>query len=355
MSKAERIMSALPQGVDGAIITSSHNRRYLTGFPSSAGTVLVTSQASYFLTDFRYIEAARRVVRDMECIEYKRQTEVLRELMQRHGLHTLAVEDEGLTRYEFMQLQSALDGVCLQGNILDNILKSLRLVKTRDELDKIRQAQELTDYGFEYILTRIKEGRTERDIALELEFAIRRQGAEAAAFEFIVVSGENSALPHGVPSDRELRRGDFVTMDFGAVVDGWHSDMTRTVAIGSCSDEQSTVYDTVLAAQRAALSSLRSGLGCVEGDAAARNVIESAGYRDCFGHGSGHGVGVEIHEGPRMSPLAGDERLREGSVVTVEPGIYLPGRFGVRIEDMVYITADGCVNLTKSPKELIVI
>lgn len=355
MTKVEQLAAALPQGIDGAIISSAHNRRYLTGFPSSAGIVLITRQASYFLTDFRYIEAARRVVRDMDCIEYTKQSDTLNELAAKHGLRRIAAEDEGLTCYELMRFQAALDGLDFQGKILDDLLKELRLVKMQAEIGRIKQAQALTDYGFEYILSRIKEGRTERDIALELEFEIRRQGAEAVAFDFIVVSGANSALPHGVPSDKPLERGDFVTMDFGAVVDGWHSDMTRTVAVGTCCEEQKRVYNIVLSAQQAVLDKLKSGIYCVEGDAAARDIITGAGYGNCFGHGTGHGVGVEIHEAPRLSPSAGDEKLKTGSIVTVEPGIYVTGRFGVRIEDMVCITENGCDNLTKSPKELIII
>jgi Xaa-Pro aminopeptidase len=355
MNKAEQLAAALPQGVDAALVTSPHNRRYITGFRSSAGTVLITRETSYFLTDFRYIEAAQRFIDGMVCVEYNKLSASLLELVNKYGLHNIAVEDQGLTCFELNYLQSALEEVKLEGNILDDILTELRLIKTQSELEKIRQSQALTDYGFEYILPRIKEGRTEREIALDLEFEIRRQGAEAVAFDFIVVSGENSSLPHGVPSDKKLSKGDFVTMDFGAVVDGWHSDMTRTIAVGCCTDEQKHVYDIVLTAQQAALDSLKSEIYCKVGDAAARNIISAAGYGDCFGHGTGHGVGIEIHEAPRLSPTAGEEKLKTGSVVTVEPGIYIPGKFGVRIEDMACITDDGCENLTKSTKELIIV
>ncbi|MDD3832962.1 MAG: aminopeptidase P family protein [Oscillospiraceae bacterium] len=355
MSKAKQLSLLLPDEVDGALITSSHNRRYITGFPSSAGTVLITRQQSYFLTDFRYFEAAQRVITDIKCVEYKKRSDTLRELFKTHKISRLAVEDDDLSCAEFKRLGAELKGVELCGGILDGLLKNLRLVKSPEELKRIEQAQQLTDHGFEYILPRIKVGRTEREIALELEFEMRRQGADAVAFDFIVVSGANSALPHGAPSNKSIEQGDLVTMDFGGVVDGWCSDMTRTVAVGSCSDEQRRVYDTVLKAQAASLAVLRAGLPCIEGDGAARSVIDSAGYCGCFGHGTGHGVGIEIHEAPRMSPMSGDEVLREGSVVTVEPGIYLSGRFGVRIEDMVFITKDGCRDLTKSSKELIVL
>ncbi|HPU57940.1 MAG TPA: aminopeptidase P family protein, partial [Candidatus Avimonas sp.] len=329
---------------------------YITGFKSSAGAVLVTRDKSYFLTDFRYIEAARRAIRDIDCVEYKKMADTLKEIANRHSLKTLAVEGSEITCSDLNSLKESLNGIELETTVLDDCLTELRLSKTKEELEKIKQAQALTDYGFEYILPRIKAGRTEREIALDLEFEIRRQGAEAAAFDFIVVSGANSSLPHGVPSDKQVEKGDFVTLDFGAVVDGWRSDMTRTVAVGSCSEEQREIYNIVLKAQLAALSRIKSGLSCREGDAAARDIIKGAGYGEYFGHGTGHGVGMEIHEAPRLSPSAEkDEILKEGTVVTVEPGIYIPGRFGVRIEDMVYITANGCENLTKSSKKLIIV
>ena len=355
MNVWQQLAARLPDGQSAALITSPHNRRYLTGFPSSDGCVLVTREAAYFLTDFRYIEAAQRRIREMECRCYRRMRDEVQELLTRHGIGRLYVEADAVTLAEKTAFFDKLSVEIGGDGSLDGWLTELRLVKTPAQLEKIRQAQALTEYGFEKILPAIRPGRTEREIALELEFAIRRAGAEGVAFEFIVVSGANSSLPHGVPSDKEIEPGDFVTMDFGAVVDGWHSDMTRTVAVGRVSDKQRAVYATVFEAQRAALETLKAGLSCVEGDAAARRVIEAAGYGDCFGHGTGHGVGMEIHEAPRLSPSAGEETLREGSVVTVEPGIYLPGEFGVRIEDMVVITRDGCEDLTQAPKDLLVL
>ena len=355
MTKVEQLAAALPSGIDGALIISVNNRRYLTGFPSSDGYVLVTRKTACFLTDSRYIEAARRVICGMDCVEYRRVSDSLPALISQLGLHCIAVEDDGLTCAELHRLTAMLDGTELRGNVLDGILSEMRIVKAPEELDKIRQAQALTDFGFTHILPFIRPGRTEREVALELEFAVRKQGAECVAFEFIVVSGANSSLPHGVPGNKIIEKGDFVTMDFGGVVDGWHSDMTRTVAVGTCSEEQRSVYQMVLEAQKASLSVLREGLSCKMGDKAARDVIEAAGYGKCFGHGTGHGVGIEIHENPRLSPMADGEILRAGNVVTVEPGIYLPGKFGVRIEDMVSITENGCENLTKSPKELLIL
>lgn len=353
MTRLEQLAALLPEQRDAALVISLCNRRYLTGFPSSAGWVLVTREKSYFLTDFRYIEAARQRVRGAECRMISAVCPALMELFRLHGLERVFVEGS-LSVRELASLQKGLPGMALEtGGELDGWLSSLRLVKSAEELAKIQQAQALTEYGFDHILPLIRPGRTEREIALDLEFLIRRQGAEGVAFDFIVVSGKNSSLPHGVPGDKPVEPGDFVTMDFGAVVDGWHSDMTRTVAVGRVGEEQRRVYDTVLQAQLAALEVLKAGLSCVQGDAAARDVIAAAGYGDCFGHGTGHGVGVEIHEEPRLSPSAGEQVLRSGSVVTVEPGIYLPGRFGVRIEDMVYITETGCENLTHCEKSLI--
>ncbi len=355
MRPIQRLMERLPAGADAALVVSGHNRRYLTGFPSSAGVVLATRETALFLTDFRYIEAARRAVTGMECVEYSSLKETLVDLARRFSLHCILTEDEGMTVAEQRRFSAMLPDVEWKSGVLDGLLGELRLVKSPQELEKIKQAQALTEYGFDHILGFIRPGRTEREVALELEFLIRRQGAEGVAFDFIVVSGANSSLPHGVPGDKVIEKGDFVTMDFGARVDGWHSDMTRTVAVGSCSPEQRKVYDTVLRAQKAALSVLRAGLRCVDGDAAAREVIAGAGYGEYFGHATGHGVGVEIHEQPRLSPRSGEEVLSAGSVVTVEPGIYLPGRFGVRIEDMASITEGGCENLTKSPKELLIL
>ncbi len=352
MTRVEQLAAALPQHIDSALIMDKINRRYITGFNSSQGMVLITRHNVYFLTDSRYIEAARNTVKGIECVEYKNR-DTLKSLVDRLGLRHIAVEDESLSCARYRQLKETLNNAELHGDIVERLIRDMRLIKTPFEIEKIRQAQQLTDYGFRFILTRIKEGCSERELAIELEFAMRKQGAQAAAFDLIVLSGENTSMPHGVPGDRTIKNGDFLLMDFGAIVDGWCSDMTRTVAVGTCSDEQRNSYQTVLTAQLAALSVLRAGLPCADGDAAARNVIKDAGYGDYFGHGTGHGVGLEIHESPRLSLSATDEILCEGSVVTVEPGIYFPGRFGVRIEDMVCITKDGCENLTKSPKELI--
>ena len=212
----------------------------------------------------------------------------------------------------------------------------------------------MTDDTFAYIAERIAAGRTERDVMLDMEMYMRRLGSEGVAFNFVVVSGKNSSLPHGVPTDKVIERGDFVTMDFGAVVNGYRSDMTRTVAVGTISDEQRRVYDTVLEAQTAALAAIRAGVVCKDVDKVARDLIARAGYGDCFGHALGHSVGIAVHEAPILSTRC-DTVLKAGTMMTVEPGIYLEGKFGVRIEDMVLITEDGYENFTKSPKNLLIL
>lgn len=351
--RLEALAARLPTDT-AVLISAPHHLCYLTGFPSGDSWIFLTAETAYFLTDFRYVEMAQQTVRGAECRMIVRLTDELQVLIDKHGIRTVLVEAAHTSVAELKRLRDRLPSVEVSDSgEPDEWLTELRAVKTPDEIEKIRQAQALAEAGFAHILPYIREGATEREIALELEMYIRRQGAQRVAFDCVVVSGANGSLPHGIPSDKPIRRGEFITMDFGAVVDGYLSDMTRTVALGAVGEEQRTVYETVLRAQRTALVALRDGVSCVEGDAAARRVIEQAGYGDHFGHGTGHGVGVEIHEEPRLSPRAGNAVLRAGQVVTVEPGIYLPGRFGVRIEDMVVITADGCRNLTNAPKELI--
>ena len=221
-------------------------------------------------------------------------------------------------------------------------------------MKKIIKAQRIAEAAFEHILTFIKEGVTEKEVALELDYYMLSHGADGLSFETIAVSGKNSSKPHGVPSDKKIEKGDFVTMDFGAVVEGYHSDMTRTVAVGFVTDEQKNVYETVLKAQEAAQAAASSGVCCADVDKAARDVIENAGYGEYFNHSTGHGVGVEIHEYPRLSTVC-KAILSVGNVVTDEPGIYIPEKFGVRIEDMLLITENGCENLTRAPKELIIL
>ncbi len=360
-SAVERFWEAVPEQVegkpvDGAILTSAANCRYLSGFPSSSRLVILTREQAYFLTDFRYGEAARKKVRDCQVVVFQRREQSVKEILRRHGLKTVLFERETIPLVE----AETLGGLCREegiapifDNTLDKTMESIRAIKTPEEIDKIRAAQAITDEAFSHILPFLREGVTEREIALEIEFFMRKQGAERIAFDLIVVSGENGSQCHGVPTDKPLRRGDFITMDTGAVCDGYHSDMTRTVALGEVSEEQRQVYDTVLRAQLAAIDTVRAGVHCHIVDRAARSIIEEK-YPKAFGHGLGHSVGLEIHENPRFSPAC-EDIAQPGMVITVEPGIYLEGRFGVRIEDMILVTENGCENLTHSPKELLIV
>lgn len=353
--KLEKLVESLPDELDGVLIESPENRRYFTGFPSSAGILIAAKQGSVFLTDSRYIEAAKSQISCCEVVEQKKLEEQLPALAEKFGCKNLAFETSRVTVARARKLAKMLGGVRLaDDDRADKIISQLRMVKTADEIEKIKAAQKITERAFEHILSIIKPGLTERDIAFELDFYMLKNGAEAVAFDTIIASGVNSSKPHAVPSQKKVEDGDFITLDFGAVVNGYRSDMTRTVAVGAVSEKQKNVYGVVLAAQLETLRILKPGLPLKAADAAARDIIRDAGFGSFFGHGTGHGVGIEIHEEPTLSPN-GTGDLEPGNVVTAEPGIYLPGEFGVRIEDMALITADGCENLTNSTKELLVV
>ncbi|MBQ8683671.1 MAG: aminopeptidase P family protein [Clostridia bacterium] len=337
------------------LVTSDVNRFYFTGFPSSAGGVLITASSAVLLIDFRYFEKAKATVTGCEVqLSQRFDSEVLA-LCRDAGVDSLYVEADSMSLSRFAALQAALEGVSVQNSArFDGITRDMRMIKTAEELACIRKAQEMTDAAFTYILDRIKPGRPEREIMLDMEFYMRSLGSEGVSFDFIVVSGKNSSLPHGVPTEKPVACGDFVTMDFGAVYHGYRSDMTRTVAVGEVSDRQRQVYNTVLRAQLEAEKVIKAGVVCRDVDKVARDIIYGAGFEGCFGHGLGHSIGLECHESPAFSPRC-DTVLQAGTVMTVEPGIYLENQFGVRIEDMVYVTETGSINLTASDKQLIVL
>ncbi len=340
---------------EALLVTSVANRFYLTGFESSAGSVLITCDAAYFLIDFRYVEKAKNVVTSCTVQLSNRSNDEIKDLLVKHGIKRLYLETYSASVSAMKGYAEAFEGVeVLTENTMDVLLEQMRAIKTREELALIQKAQKLTDDTFTYILDRIQVGRSEKDVMLDMEFYMRKLGSEGVSFDFIVVSGKNSSLPHGVPTDKRIESGDLLTMDFGAIVEGYHSDMTRTVAVGQVSQEQKKVYDTVLQAQQAALDAVRPGLVCKDIDRVARDIIYKAGYEGCFGHGLGHSVGIEIHENPNFN-MRCDTILQPGTIMTVEPGIYLENKFGVRIEDMVYVTEDGCLNLTESRKDLIIL
>lgn len=344
-------INKLPKNVDGALIVSPESRRYFTGFNASDGFLFITKSGSVFLTDSRYIEAAKDKI---ICCEVEEQKGKLMDYAKRFNCKVLAVEADRLTVTQLKNLRKALHGIKLTTVSTDKIIDSFRAVKNEAEIENICKAQRIAEAAFDHILGFIKVGVTEKEVALELDHYMLSHGADGLSFETIAISGANTSKPHGVPTDKKIEHGDFVTMDYGAVVNGYHSDMTRTVAVGAANDEQKKIYKIVFEAQLAVLRVLKSGVKCSDADKAARDVITEAGYGEYFRHSTGHGVGIEIHEKPFVSPKS-TATLRSGNVVTDEPGIYIPGKFGVRIEDMALITENGCKNLTKAPKELIII
>ncbi|MBQ2842169.1 MAG: aminopeptidase P family protein [Clostridia bacterium] len=353
MNNIKNLKLQLKNG-EAFLIVSPENRRYLTGFASSDGYLLITKSESVFLIDSRYIEAAQNEITDCGEIALLKSFSVqLPEYIEKLGVKTVFTEAERLSVAEFAKIQKSVFCECLAEKA-DDAINALRRRKSQAEKEKILAAQAIAERAFDHILGFIKEGVTEREVALTLDFFMLKNGAESISFETIAVSGKNSSKPHGVPSDKKIEIGDFITVDYGAVVDGYHSDMTRTVAVGGVSSKQAEVYETVLAAQKKSLEALRAGVPCRAADAAARDIIANAGYGEFFGHGTGHGVGIEIHEEPRVSPKSASI-LETGDVVTVEPGIYIPSEFGVRIEDMAFITENGYENLTKTPKNLIIL
>lgn len=354
-NRIESLCQAMPQGVDGVLVVSAQNRYYFTGMRSTAGTLLVTRDASYFIIDFRYIELAKRTVQSAQVILQDKLGTQLQELVQRHGLKTLGLETSYMTVGEKVQIAGWLpDVTLLETDEVDKVILKLRSKKDESELAYIKEAQKITDDCFAHILNFIRPGVTERAIAVEMLNRMMSQGADGLAFDTICISGVNTSLPHGKPTDKKVEAGDFVTMDFGAAYAGYCSDMTRTVAVGHVTDEMRKVYDTVLEAQLRSIAAITPTSDCSEIDAVARNLIYGAGYEGCFGHSLGHCVGLDIHESPRFASNY-HENCYPGMVITVEPGIYLEGKFGCRIEDMVYIRQDSVEDLTHSPKELLVL
>lgn len=351
MTRFEKLFQELD--TDCALITSDVNRRYFTGMKSSDGIVLAFPEKAYLLIDFRYIEKARNTVKSAEVIELKKLQPQVSELLKKHGASRISVESETMTIRQLNSYKHTFREVDFDdSNALSDAIKKLRMTKDDEELACIRKAQEIAETAFEELLPFIKAGVTEREIALELNRLMFVHGAEDLSFETIALAGANTSMPHGVPSDKKVEEGEFVLLDFGAVWNGYHSDMTRTLCVGKSSEEMERVYNIVLEAQLAGLEAAKAGVTGRELDRISRDIIEKAGYGDCFGHSLGHGVGMEIHEAPNLSQR-NELPLNVGAVVTIEPGIYLAGKFGVRIEDFVILTENGCENLTKCAKKLI--
>ena len=355
MTNLQKMQSVLDQGkVEALLLTSQVNRLYAACYDVHEGVVVVGKQKSYYFTDSRYIEVAQENLPEFEVKEMNRANPypaLINAALEELGAKTLGIEEDYLTYGEFLRYEKSLNAELIP---CQQEISSFREVKEPWEIDYMIQAQEITDKAFAEICTILRPGMTEKEAAAELIHCLLMNGSEGLAFDPIVVSGPNTSKPHGVPGDRVLEYGDFITMDFGARVAGYCADMTRTVALGFVSEEMSKVYSIVLNAQETAIVMTKAGCAGKDVDAAARNVIEAAGYGPYFGHSYGHGLGIEVHEAPNCSH-ANANPLVAGNVCSAEPGIYIPGKFGVRIEDVVVLTEEGCLNITKSPKNLTII
>lgn len=356
MNRIEKLI-ACPREADCAwLITSYPNRVYLTDFSPSAGMVAVMGGEAYFLVDSRYIEAARSQIQSCTVLLDDPEQENLRSLLRAHGIRTVLIESYTTSIQQVRTLAQKLVPVeVCSDDTVSETLTAMRRIKSPEEIAYLREAQKISDAALAEACKLIRPGVSELDVMMAIGTERTRLGCEARSFNMIFTSGADTSLPHGTSRIRTIQNGDFVMIDMGSTIHGYASDMTRTLAVGSVSREQREAYNLVLRAQKRALEMIRPGVRCKDVDRAAREVILNSPYAEgCFGHGLGHSLGLEIHESPRFNPT--DETiLQPGMVITVEPGLYLPGRFGVRIEDMVVVTEDGCENLTGSPKELTIL
>ena len=354
MTNLEKYLSLLGEHYDGLLLTSAVSRKYCAEFNIDEGAAIVTKNGCRYFTDSRYIESAQNNLKGFEVRMVSKDNGYMKQLNEAiadFGVKRLGFEEDYLTVAEFRSYEKELNAALVP---CQKELNAFRAVKEAYELERMRQAQAITDRAFTEVLGRIREGMTEKELAAELIYCLYKNGADDLSFKPIVVSGPNSSMPHGVPGERRLQKGDFITMDFGVIYRDYCSDMTRTVALGYATDEMKTVYETVLKAQLAGTAATKAGVTGQTIDGTARRIIADAGYGDCFGHGYGHCLGLEIHEHPMCNP-SNDKPMPAGSVSSAEPGIYLPGKFGVRIEDCLIIKEDGVEILAHSPKELLIL
>lgn len=354
MTNLEKYRSILDEKVDGLLLTSRYSRHYGAEFDIAEGIAVVSQKGCRYFTDSRYIESAAKNIKNFQVVMTDRSRNyalLINQAIDEFGIHALGFEEEYITAGELARFQNDLKAELVPYN---EKIYAFRAVKEEWELDRLRKAQRIADAALLETLPRLKVGMTELEAQAELIYCMYKNGAQGLSFDPIVVSGPNTSLPHGVAGNRVIQEGDFLTMDFGVLYQGYCSDTTRTVAFGYATEEMRKVYNVVLKAQREAIAATKAGVTGKMIDGIARQVITDAGYGDYFGHSYGHGVGLEIHEAPNMN-MRNDQILPAGAVCSAEPGIYLPGKFGVRIEDVTILTAHGCENLTKLPKELLVL
>ena len=354
MTNLEKYRSLLTYDSDGLLLTSRYNRMYAAEFDIAEGIAVVSKTGARYFTDSRYIESAQNNIKNFEVIDIATRggyVVCLNEAIRDFGIQNLGYEEDYITAGEFHGYEEALRSYLTP---MQKELNAFRASKEQWELDRMVKAQEITDKAFTEVCTRIHEGMTEKELCAELIYCLYKNGGEGLSFDPIVVSGPNTSMPHGVPGERKLQKGDFITMDFGVLYQGYCSDMTRTVALGYATDEMKEVYNTVLKAQLAGLAASHAGVTGKEVDSAARDVITAAGYGPYFGHSYGHSLGLEIHEAPNCNQR-NTEPMPLHAVCSAEPGIYIPGKFGVRIEDVAIFTEGGCIDITHSPKELLIL
>ena len=354
MKNLEKFLTLLNGEVDGLLLTSRYSRHYGAEYDIAEGVAVVSKAGCRYFTDNRYTEAAMNGIKGFEVLDVAKgggYVKCINKCIEDFGITTLGFEENYLNVAEYFMYEKNVNAKLVP---FTKEINGFRAVKEEWELEVMRKAQAITDKAFAEVCPRIKAGMTELELQAELIYCLYKNGATGLAFDPIVVAGPNSSLPHGVASERVIQEGDFVTMDFGALYNGYCADMTRTVAVGFATEEMKKVYNTVLEAQLAGLVISKAGVPGKDVDGAARKVITDAGYGEYFGHGYGHSLGLEVHESPSPNSR-NDQPMPVGAVASAEPGIYLPGRFGVRIEDTCVFLEDGIEILTKSPKNLIIV
>ena len=354
MKNLEKFLTLLNGEVDGLLLTSRYSRHYGAEYDIAEGVAVVSKAGCRYFTDNRYTEAAMNGIKGFEVLDVAKgggYVKCINKCIEDFGITTLGFEENYLNVAEYFMYEKNVNAKLVP---FTKEINGFRAVKEEWELEVMRKAQAITDKAFAEVCPRIKAGMTELELQAELIYCLYKNGATGLAFDPIVVAGPNSSLPHGVASERIIQEGDFVTMDFGALYNGYCADMTRTVAVGYATEEMKKVYNTVLEAQLAGLAISKAGVPGKDVDGAARKVITDAGYGEYFGHGYGHSLGLEVHESPSPNSR-NDQPMPVGAVASAEPGIYLPGRFGVRIEDTCVFLEDGIEILTKSPKNLIIV